>query len=94
MFITFSFLHFRRLWENEVGDPHFLCARSVVNILMYYWQFFGDLKDKRRRLRTHVSVHDIVPRTFKNVEDVVKKMGKSTSLNSPPFCLLNDVYIM
>ena len=38
--ITFLFLHFHRLWENEVGDPHILCARSVVNILMYYWQFF------------------------------------------------------
>jgi hypothetical protein len=43
---------------------------------MYHWQFFGELKVKRRRLNIHVWVHDVVPHTFQNVEDVVKKSEK------------------
>ena len=74
--ITFSFLPFHRLWVNELGDPHFLWARLIFNIFMYHWQFFWALKDKRRRLKIHVSVYDDVPRAFQNVENEVKKSEK------------------
>ena len=82
--VTFSFLPFNRLWVNKVGNPHFLCVRSVLNIFIYNWQFFWELKDKRRHLKIHLSVYDVVPLYLQKRWRRCEKNWESASLNSPP----------
>ena len=64
-------------WGNEVGDPHFLRERSVLNIFMYHWKFvFGELKNKRRRLKIHVWVNDVVTPYIQKRLRMREKIGK------------------